>query len=271
MGKIIKQKLTREQIEDKIFITGGIGDFIALESFFTDGMRRNLRQIYYATNKESFLREIVPSLKPYSHIQQFGVWNDFSNFWCFYSKTGCLKKMKAINIDPDIGLMESEDWSIEKIFPKITSGSLKYNNSSFLNEHRDIAGFNLPKDYYCICPFSSDKNDPARDFSVKDWKFTINFLKKIKMEGVVLNYGDDIVPDGFIDLSNKTTFMESVQILKKAQGAFMINSALSVVAAKIFNYPNLLIKSTSGHCYSNKHIYYAPQKQFQFLKPKIIF
>lgn len=252
-----------------IFLSGGIGDIIALESFFSDDQRQKLKTICYGTNKQIIAQKLFESLPNYSSLKNhLIVWNDFSSFWCFLHKHECIQKLSTI--PPE--LQEAEDFGIVPKFPEINGGRLIYNGSSFL-KHKicDISNFCTPPNYVCICPYSTDKRGGGRDFDDQDWAATLYYLIKNKIMGVILNTGNDYIPDNsaIVNLSNKTTINQAIEILKKSRGYIGIDSCISVLATKIFDYPDLMIKSKNQHLYSNKHIYYAPKKNFNFLNNNI--
>jgi hypothetical protein len=257
-----------------ILLTGGIGDVLALESYFSHYERENLDTIYYATNKSKHIMEVFKRLSNFPKLKNHViVYDDFSKFWCFFTKDEVMVHLKTKKMNIPQGLSDADDWSISPKFSRITSGYLKYNDSSILsNQLCNVSDFGLPEKYMVICPYSSDKRIASRDFDKGDWENTIISLQRLEMSGVVLNLGPDLIPAGsknLIDLSNQTSIVEAMEILKKSSGYIGVNSVLSVVAAKIFSYPSLMIKSTDDHCFKYKHIYYAPHKSYEFLKNKI--
>lgn len=196
-------------------------------------------------------------------------------------------------------LTNVQDMSIAKVFPQIPN-KRPYNNSSYLKYNlTDVSGFNLPGNvkfiedinnferikyiklfdtneeikYFTICPYSPNDRRNSRDFSESDWDFTIKKLESQKVFGVVLNIGNDFIPEHplIINLSNKTDFIQSIEIMKKAKGYIGIDSSLSVFAPKLFKTENIIIKSNNQHCYSNKKIYYAPETKCDFIKRKLSF
>jgi hypothetical protein len=96
-------------------------------------------------------------------------------------------------------------------------------------------------------------------------------LKSRGMYGVVINRGNEFIPENpyLVNLNNKTNIKEAVEVVKHAQGYIGIDSAFSVIAAKIFPPENISIKSLNEHCYKFAHIYFKPFKSFDFLKEQI--
>lgn len=256
-----------------IFISGSIGDVIALESFFTDEERSLVNKVFYATQKKKEIELILKSLPNFSAVQDhISVWDDFSNLWCFFSKEECINKLRMSNKIAPPELIRAEDFSIFNKFNQIINGSISYNQSSLINYNlADISNFVLPENYITICPYSTDKRMIGRDFNKNDWEESINWLKKLGLQGVVLNCGQDWVPesDAVINLANKTTITEAIEILKKSSGYIGIDSSLSVLAAKLFNTEFLQIKSVNDHCYKYAKCYYSPHNNFPFLTRSI--
>lgn len=266
------QKMNMHRIKNAIFLTGGIGDTFAVESFLSDEERTKITTIYYATNKSKEIEELWRKLPNYPNLRHhITVWDDFSKFWCFYSMNGYITYCKKNKIKLQISLTHTTDLSISIMFGKINRKDIAYNNSSFIN-HSLTNYDNLPQEYVVICPYSNDKRTSGRDFSLNDWKECLNFLETNNKKGVVLNKGNEISPihEKLIDLNNKTTIVEAVEILKKSNGYIGIDSALSVLATKL-NLPLLKIKSNNSHLYNNLRCYYSPLSDFYFVNDSIRF
>lgn len=268
-NKIVRPvKIFPQKNQSAIFLTGGIGDIFAVESFLSDFERSKIQTIYYATNKQQFIEQIFRSISQtpsYPNLKNHQIlWKDFSKFWCFYSIEDYLK---SSNHNHKLTHF-CKDLSIIKVFEDVKAKKIKYNNSTFLKEKLALIDFlNLPDDYFVILPFSSDKRMAQRDFNYNDWINIFSILKKYNKKGVVINNEKDIVPinENLINLSNKLTILEAIEVLKKSNGYFGIDSWLSVLAAKLFEKPNLQIKSLNKHCYDNACCYYAPKTEFDFL------
>ena len=256
-----------------VFISGGIGDVIAVESFLSDEEKENLTTIFYATNKRPFLEELFKSTTSFPNLKNhINVWEDFSKFWCFYSVEDFIKKCRDCRVPFNSKIHLSKDLSILKVFEEIKLGTLKYNESSFLkNQLIDVNAYNLPQNYLVILPYSTDKRIRNRDFDSNDWEAILMTLKESGMKGIVINSEKEPIPESdlLIDLSQKTSLIQAIEILKTSRGYFGIDSWMSVLAAKLFDYPNLQIKSHNEHCYSNSPFYYAPKTNFNFLVEQI--
>jgi ADP-heptose:LPS heptosyltransferase len=256
-----------------MLLTGGIGDVLTLESFLTADERAMLPKIYYATQKRREIERLFAAVPCFPALKVHdAVWDDFSKFWCFYSKAEVAAKLKAAAVEPPPDLRYARDFSILEKFKEIHAGRRAYTGSSFLNHTlADVGRFALPTPYAVVCPYSSDKRNPARDFDAADWAGCLAYLKATGLTGVVVNAGKDKVPasDLLVDLSNQTTITEAVEVLKVAAAYVGIDSCLSVLAAKLFFAPNLIVKSVSAHCHQNAKIYYAPQTDFGFMVRRV--
>jgi len=258
-------------LNGKILITGGIGDVFAVESFFSDEQRVLLTTILYATHKSEYIKTLFDAIPTYPHLKYHKViWSDFSNFWCFCYKEELIRRMGSACPQE---LRDAEDWGIVPKFPVISVGMCKYNGSSFI-KHKlaDVDKFRLPQNYVVIQPYSTDKRVRQRDYNDADWIATLYWLKKRNMKGVVINKGSDPIPEEscLINLANQTTVLEAAEILKCGKGYVGIDSWLTVLAAKLFDNEWIGIKSINSHCYSNKHIYYAPKTKFDFISQDIV-
>lgn len=252
-----------------IFLTGGIGDVMALESHFTDEMRASLETIYYATHKWPMLKELFSALPNYPKLtKHIVVWDDFKHFWCFIYKEECVQHLNSLGQKAEDGFYTAPDFGIIPIFSRINAGKFQYTDSSFVT-HRlcPIDKFELPAEYIAICPYSNDKRIASRDFNGADWDAVIKYLVGRGIKGVVLNNSSEPVPESnqLINLANKTNITEAVEVVKNACGYVGIDSAMSVVASKNFSPDNMVVKTHNSHLHNYKHIYYAPMKDFSFL------
>lgn len=266
MQKIIKKK-SKENSE--IFFTGGLGDVIALESFMSNHQREIIETIFYATRKHKNLKLLFSALNLPKLKNHIVTWEDYK-FWCFFRKEEYLSILKKQKKEISKNLEQSEDWSIYKKFSEINNNIHVYNNSTFIsNKLTDIHKYNF-NNYICVCPYSNDKRQRNRDFNKTDWENALNIIKQKNKKAIILNEINEYIPEcDAINLSGKINLLESIEILKKADGYIGIDSCLSVIAAKLFNENDLIIKSQNRHCFDNKHIYYAPHKSFSFLKKTI--
>lgn len=255
-----------------IFLTAGIGDFFALESFFPDRLRQSLNKVYYATKqhetiKKFFIPEEYPNLK--EHIP---IWTDFSKFWSFDSKAHVINFLTK-NGHSDLitpGFLDTMDFSIHEIFPRFYK-TWAYNGPKVFKHSDTSLVKDLPKNYVFVSPCSYDKRVKNRDFSESDWDALIKYLSTGKT-GVIINQGDDEIPEhsSLINLSNKTTLNQAIGILSKANEYVGIDSCFSPLATKILQPNKITIKSVNWHCYHFLQPYFAPLKHFDFVGRTIV-
>jgi len=195
------------------------------------------------------------------------------------------------------------DYSIKIKFNEIRRNQYKnHNGSSFLKYElvKDIKNkFNLPSKYIVVhpCSRSSYRRAARRELTPYEWKLLLaetpgasscrkTGLFKDTLGGgdfrllegtsqqkiVVLNTWPDYpIPNNknIIDLTNKTTLIESIEILKNSNGYFGIDSALSVLAAKLFGPEKLYIRHygrrNKFHLWRNKDVYYYPHSHSSFI------
>jgi hypothetical protein len=247
-----------------LLITGGIGDFIILESHMEPERRAAVQHITLATRAHKGIHELLgafpafPNLKVLSTIQV-----DWSKVFCFVRR----EDMEQVEMDRK-QLEDAQDWSIYVMFPFIERAILRYQRSSFVsNKIADIGRFNLPPRYIVCNPYSPNDRRSGRDFSENDWEFAQGQAQNQGIPLVVVNVSDDFIPDSpsVINLNRKTSLAESIEVVKGACGYVGIDSCLSIVAAQSLGGEKLLIKSNNGHLYNNKSIYYAPHKHFNFI------
>jgi hypothetical protein len=251
---------------DSIFITGGIGDIFALDSFFSDAFRSKLKTVYYATKQHSIIHNLISAVYDVEHVI---VWDDWRNFSNFKYKQDCLDLIP----NPSEGLLQSLDCSIFNVFPQITAGNLTYNNSSWLKEA------NSADDYVVICPYASGSFRNAdgspcevtRNFDDADWASVLSFLEDKQVQGYVLNDKKESIPthSSLVDLSGQTSMLESIELLKNCNRFMGADSSMSVLASKLLPVDRMLVKVVLLHGIRWKRVYWAPQQNFSFLKSRI--
>lgn len=256
----------------QIFWTGGIGDIIALESTFTDEYRRSIVRMYWASRTMRQMSPLFtrmpsfPNLK--DHVSLWDAWETPEGEPLIYRD---FEHAFESTLKPHLVVGPIEDWSIIKRFPE----PQPFNYSSFVKYR--LAGvdkFKLPNEYAVVCPYSAVNKKATREwrrFHDNDWKWLLNHLNQTNMKGVVLNTGDDPVPqdERLIDLSNRTTLGEAIEVTKKASSYIGIDTGFSVVAAQVMPADRITISTTNGILWNFKHIYYAPKRQFDFIVPHL--
>lgn len=237
----------------KILITGGIGDVFALEAMMPVEIRETLDTIFYACPAAGQISEMMKALLNYPRLR---------NHIILESGRTVYHKKKWVEHDFGEFPCAVEDWSILEQFKR----SRPYIGSSFLREKA------LPDNHVVIMAASLDFGHWSdRNFDDDDWGRTLAFLDRSGMRGIVVGRDRTKIPAHrrLLDMRYKTTILESVELLKAAQGYIGIDSCLSVLAAKLFPINRLAIKSTWGHCYVWQHVYFAPYTTFPFLQRKV--
>lgn len=253
-------------------VTGGIGDFMAIESFLTQENRSSITQILLATRASRGIIELIRSCPSLQHWKPVEVWNDFTRFFCFYS----LEEV-AIRLEGNRHLhrlvSHSADLSIMKVFAEIEQSNISCQSSFMMEPLADIEKYSLPENFFAICPYTiNDERDHRRNVTPPEWESILRIMESKNTHGVVLNIGNGFIPSHplLIDFSNKTTLPESIEILKKSHGYLGIDSSLSVLATKLHSAKNLAIKSVNPHLQRYRSIYYAPHSEFNFITENLI-
>lgn len=238
-------------------ITAGIGDWLALEAWLSSADRANLETIYYATRQakairslvEALPRECFPSLK--HHVILWSEWGPClpedqygAIAWprCF---TTAADVAARVRLPPSV-----KDWSIARMFPLAREGQAIWNGSSYLARTlADVKKLQPKTRYAVIAPATEDSRPFNRNYDARDWLNTIDWLTGEGLQGVVVgckqtgSQGKIPRSPNLTDLRGKTTLTESIELLKGAAGYRGIDSWLSILAAELFDWPDLQIKS----------------------------
>jgi hypothetical protein len=247
----------------RILLTGGLGDFFAIECFISDLEREEIRTVVHGCCYAKAISSLMALLPNYHIKNEIFLWENLKTRPCRNTTVqlrGHYNDITNLNF-----------W---RVVANIRLKKRVFNKSSFI-EHDlncDLSKFNLPKEYVCIAPYTeSEHRRHPRNYTKEDWMATVGFLSKVKIPGVVLGTKicDYQSPD-LIDLGGKTSILESIEILKKASGFIGIDSFLSILAAKLFD-DILLVKTVASHVFHLKHVYFATSKSppNSFLQRKI--
>jgi hypothetical protein len=269
-------KMERENMEPDrqvkkwdVATTGGLGDVIAMESFVPAKNRKNIKRIFYATKAMALIKQLFDSVPMYKeNIEHVPVWHDFEKYLTFYSVLEFLPQIMTTEyVDYYDDLKMADDWSIETKFWEVDHRRLQYHGSTFLlTQLADISRLELPTEpFLCIQPHTA--NDDFRSFDDQVWGERLARLESLKMRGVVVGVGETNAPKHplLIDLTNRTSIPESVEVLKAAHGFWGVDSWMSVLAAKKFTPEWIYVVSNSGHLVRCRAAYYAPLTDFSFI------
>lgn len=245
----------------KILLTGGLGDLFAIEAGWTDEFRSQIREIYWATSRSKAFQSIFDRLPNYNIQRHVELWDDWTQLPAFYNK-------RHVSDHVVCSIDDVEDWSIGVAWknpanPEPDSSVLRYKVA-------EIRPGLVPDDFAVIVPtttWNEQAHRQTRDFCRADWLGVIRRLEREDRHGIILNTGDKTAPDHplLTDLSGETTLAESIEILKRANGYYGIDSALSVLAAKLFDRENLWIRARNPHVYKCLKRYYAPHRDYPFV------
>lgn len=283
----------------KVLWTGGIGDILAIECFLSPYERSSIDTFFYATRAGIILKELFKALPNYDISEHIEVWSDFSEKFSFTFK------YEVIDEDPgkfDELLVDVHDFGIIAQMPQLISYrqhgyGKEYQGSSFIiYTLADISKFKLPSNYITIQPYSPNDGvnwELGKHLDNFDWKNILEYLEEKNMVGIILNntkyYKEHkfigTVYDKFngfkydipkhsslIDLTNKTTILESFEILKKGAGHVGIESCFSVLMSKRYKEGDIFkIKGKTTIEDHVKKLYYYPLFDFDFLVDRITF
>ena len=276
-NKILRVKGYRSPKERpmEIFLSGGIGDIIALESFMSNEDRARLSKIYYGTRAWHEASQMFINAKTYERIknEHHLVFKDFNKqFPCFLTIEQAFNQ-RLLKVMPK----NTVDYSIIKIFKNIDREKTPFNGSTFIKDTlADISKFNLPPKYYVVVPYTlaDARTTVRRNFDHLEWTYSQGFVHEWDAKMVIINPHTEIsVPkiNGAIDLTGKTNILEAIEIVKHAVGYCGVDSSLSVIATKTLGTSRLVVKNgEGGHLQKYKHIYYAPQTDFSFIRRHLV-
>lgn len=234
-----------------ILLTGGIGDCLSLESFWSPRFKNSIKHLYLACRNASLIKEIFSKI---FEVPITILWQKRFPFFCFHNEQEVRRYFNLPSV---------QDWSIEVRFPQLNKQTF-YGSSTLNQTLAECRTF--PKPYIIIVP---DSPNQTRDYRMNqnDWNKTIQTLEQQDKLGVILNNGEPskVQHERLIDLTNQTGILESIEILKKADGYIGIDSFMSILAVQKMDRGNIRIKSTNPHLYRHKEVYYAPHLTFPFL------
>ena len=244
----------RNESKGSGLITGGIGDFLAIEPFVTNKLG-NLEKIYLATRGHFEIAELIRCKYP-----EIVVKNLIPIFpkdqYCFTTKTQLVSYLKSKNmyLPPDID--KTEDMSIIKIFPQIHNDTIKFSGSRFnANEIVNVNQMNLPKNYVAMVSSSlRDARTAATGRNLTNVEIA-NCINNINMP-VVCVFCNCSSPHPAARHLRNTSVLQSLEIVKNAKGYVGVDSWLSVVAGWNLAKDRLHIKCINQNGISNKKCYW---------------
>ena len=244
-------------------ITGGIGDFLAIEPFVLSSQDK-YSTIYLATRGHADIGLMLR--KTYRNATLRNVTPNFpNNKYCFMSRLDVFNYLNDTKSHIPANFPHAEDLSISCIFPQIKNKVLQFTQSSYVvNNLADITRFNLPKDYIAFVSASTrdkEKIKQGRNLNEAEIKNIVNTATL----PLVCVFCQCEKPHPAIKHLKGTHLFESVEIIKKAKGYIGVDSCLSVIAGFILKPEYISIKSINNHCYENKVCYYPLIHQHDFI------
>jgi len=250
---------------DTIMWSLGIGDFLSLDSYIPDFFYKKLKNIFLFTSRNNSFEQLIRANKNYDSVKIIFADNKFDKGE-IYEKEDYLdsffkkyKLNKASCFHDNLSIWNLPEKNNE---PKI---------SSFFTQKLCDIKFDFLNDNYCVI-FPNTKNTRDRRFFTSiDWIETTKILKFYKFKGVILGNESFKIPklNELINLNNKTSILESIEITKNAKMYIGIDSFLSTFAMQVFENDKIYIKSTENHLYDNLKFFCPFKKTIDFINNKI--
>ena len=233
----MKLKKKKKNEKGELLISNNLGDFLIYEYYF--GLN-HVKKISYIDNRDD-----QESRTSYNLIKEYLE---------FYHKELEIKYCKN---ESKYQFYKSY---IEKLIKLKKNIPFKLNNFKFqLN--------NINSNYFVIVPFTTSLSANIRNFNYNDFEKTIKYLECNKKIGIILGKKEDYEKELqnfnnklIINLINKTSLKESIEILLCAIGYIGIDSFLSVIASKYIRKENLFIKRINENSIINGSFFYHPLK-----------
>lgn len=225
-----------------ILITGGIGDWFAVEQTLTGEERDALETVYYATRQHRPIAELWRLLPNYPRLREHVVLtDDWSKRFCFVDKW---EVGQAIGRE----CPAERDGSIKLVFADLAKGAIQCRQSSVLRHTLTTDLPTLPEQYACVQYTSPNDRRHQRDVRDKE-RPAIQAWASLRG-----------LPLVSIEQSEGFALPVAIEILKHASGFIGIDSCFSVLAARLFEPHTLKIRSVNRHLFSNVRNYYPTQE-----------
>ncbi len=243
---------------EAILITGGIGDFIAVEGQLSPEERERVGVVYYAAPAAAEIETLFRALPNYPRLTRHVT-----------LPTGGTVLYERAEVEAVVGQVLPErvqDLSIRKRFPLLRP----YVGSSLLLTA--LAAVDVPdRPYVVVVPHSTWFSPAGRSFDDGDWGRLFQALESHDLAGVVLCRDRVAIPSHprLIDRQGELTILQSVEVLKRAAGYMGIDSWASVLAAKLFPACRMSVKNTWAHGFENRYSYWAPRVDFAFVSRRL--
>lgn len=236
----------------KVLLTCGAGDFIAIESFLTHKETQSVDTIYWATRARETILPLIPFAFPNvkNHIIVKDDWSDA------FTEGFSIESGKDLDLPTDV-----VDWNITKIRDEARRGSRQFRGSAFVKQQlAQVSDLNLPESYFVVHPFSINARTLDRDITAEEWTMICRSSRVCGIPVVVVNQGDETLKryPGVIDLTNKLSLLQALEVVKQSRGFIGASSIFSVMASKVLSQSQLFIKGHDLLKNDFAWFYYAP-------------
>lgn len=258
----------------ELLITNAIGDFLAFESHWSDEFLAGVETIHWANRGEATLIPVLKALPEFAHVEHRRVAAGHPGF----IDAGHLRAWQQARGLEQFHRQGVQEWGWTRLY-EVPDRKHKFRGSRLL-EHSlaDVSDFELPAKFVVV---QVDSGDNTPSFRQSDralgWpgiKAVARRLQAAGLTGVVLDSVRDYGPteeqllkqDCFLDLRGKTSFGQAVELLKRAEGYWGIDSCFAVLAAQLWaQQPEKLRVVCKNRTVWDGlwRAYYAPQRQWQ--------
>jgi hypothetical protein len=246
-------------------LTCGIGDFIAMESYFTAAERDSVEVIHWATRARKSLMELVPFVfrNVKRHVVERDTWGP-----AFSKDFSIASRDELPGLDGSV-----VDWNVNAIVEQVRAGKRTYAVSPLIAQPLwDITHLQLPERYFVVHPYSENARTPVRDLSFNEWLSVYSFVRARHTSVVVVNKGGIpyASPSDVIDFTDRLDLLAAIEVTKGACGFAGVASVFSVVASKVLPKESLFIKGGRDLRENYSSFYYAPLVGNSFITDNLI-
>jgi hypothetical protein len=227
----------------------GTGDFFQADSYWSPARRRDLSRIYWAARCREALQPAIEANPEYAHVEHV--------------------QIDVADVHPRFSRVPTTyfEAGIHHRRPFVGSSFLRHTLASIDHLHLWV-----PDRYYFITPstpFNFDSVRIHRDMKVDEWGPLIAELDRRHAYGLVVNSSPGSIPESprLINFQGKTTISEAVEILKRADGYFGVDTCFAILAAQLFPADQLWVRTRNPWLLANRWTYYATHDSYSWLVP----
>lgn len=244
-------------------ITGGIGDFLAIEPFILQPDQK-VEVIYLATRGHNeigrLLRATYPKIILKNALPYFP-----TDRYCFITLSEVVDFLQKRSVQVPQNLSSGFDYSISRIFPQIENSTLRFSQSSYINNTiADVKKFNLPSNFCAVVTASTRDTNSANSGRNLSNDEIQNIVETIKIPKICVFCLCKNPHPGMKHLKG-ISVLESIEIIKKASCYAGVDSCLSVIVGFCMKGSSIAIKSINDHLYNHRTCYYPLLQNSSFL------